>query len=128
MRYAARHRAPVKEAARVAANWITGELFRLMKASSTEIEAVRVTPSGLAELIGLVEMGQVNLNSAKRVLGEMVESGRGTQEVVDALGLGQMSDADALASIVTKVIEANEDQVLKYRSGKESVLTGCSVR
>ncbi len=82
---------------------------------------MRVAPVGLAELIALVAGAQVNLNSAKRVLGEMFESGRGAREVVDALGLGQVSDSAALASIVAKVIEANEDQVLKYRSGKESV-------
>ncbi len=51
----------------------------------------------------------------------MFESGQAAPEVVQALGLSQVSDADALASIVAKVLEANEDQVLKYRSGKESV-------
>ncbi len=112
---------PGPEAAKDAANWITGELFRLMKAGGTDMEAVRVTPVALAELIALVAGAQVNLNSAKRVLGEMFDSGRGAREVIDALGLGQVSDAGALAAIVAKVIEANEDQVLKYRSGKESV-------
>ncbi|MGE5603463.1 MAG: Asp-tRNA(Asn)/Glu-tRNA(Gln) amidotransferase subunit GatB [Nitrososphaerales archaeon] len=110
-----------QEGAKAAANWITGELFRLMKANATEIEALRVQPEGLAELIALVEGNQVNQNSAKRVLGEMFQSGRGAREVLDALGLGQVSNADELATIVAKVIESNEDQVLKYRSGKESV-------
>lgn len=108
-------------AAKTAANWITGELFRLMKASGTEANAMRVAPEGLAELIALVERGQINLNSGKRALGAMFESGRSAQEVVQTLGLTQVSDADALAAIVTKVIESNEDQVLKYRSGKENV-------
>jgi aspartyl-tRNA(Asn)/glutamyl-tRNA(Gln) amidotransferase subunit B len=108
-------------AAKAAANWITGELFRLMKANGTAIEAARVSPAGLAELIALVEGAQVNQNSAKRVLGEMFQSGRGAREVVDALGLGQVSDADTLVGIVARVIESNEDQVLKYRAGKESV-------
>ncbi len=108
-------------AAKAATHWITGELFRLLNAAGAGIAAVRVTPGGLAELIALVEGGQINLNSAKRVLGDMFESGRSARDVVDALGLRQVSDLDALTTIVAKVIEANEDQVLKYRSGKESV-------
>jgi aspartyl-tRNA(Asn)/glutamyl-tRNA(Gln) amidotransferase subunit B len=108
-------------AAKTAANWITGELFRLMNANAREIQDMRVSPEGLAGLMVLVERSEINLNSAKRVLGEMCDSGRSAREVVQTLGLGQVSDADALASIVTQVIEANEDQVLKYRSGKESV-------
>ena len=51
----------------------------------------------------------------------MFETGRPAAEVMQELGLGQVSDAGALAEIVAKVIAANEDQVAKYRSGKESV-------
>jgi aspartyl-tRNA(Asn)/glutamyl-tRNA(Gln) amidotransferase subunit B len=107
--------------AKTAANWITGELFRLMKANAVGIDECRVSPAGLAELIVLVEAGEINLNSGKRVLNDMFESGRPANEVVQALGLRQVSDADALAQIVSKVIESNEDQVIKYRAGKESV-------
>jgi aspartyl-tRNA(Asn)/glutamyl-tRNA(Gln) amidotransferase subunit B len=108
-------------AAKSAFNWITGELFRLMKASGTEIDAVKVTPASLAALMAMAQSGQLNQNGAKRALGAMFETGRGAAEVAQELGLTQVSDADALASIVAKVIEANGDQVLKYRSGKESV-------
>lgn len=108
-------------AAKAAFNWIAGELFRLMKAGGVETDAVKVTPESLAALLAMVQSGQVNQNSAKRALGAMFESGKGAQDVAQELGLTQVSDADALASIVAKVIKANEDQVLKYRSGKESV-------
>jgi aspartyl-tRNA(Asn)/glutamyl-tRNA(Gln) amidotransferase subunit B len=69
----------------------------------------------------MVQSGQLNQNGAKRALAAMFESGKPAADVAQELGLTQVSDADALASIVAKVIAANEDQVLKYRSGKESV-------
>jgi aspartyl-tRNA(Asn)/glutamyl-tRNA(Gln) amidotransferase subunit B len=75
----------------------------------------------LAALLAMVQSGALNQNGAKRALAAMIESGRSAAEVAQELGLAQVSDADALASIVAKVIEGNEDQVLKYRSGKESV-------
>jgi aspartyl-tRNA(Asn)/glutamyl-tRNA(Gln) amidotransferase subunit B len=108
-------------AAKLAANWVTGELFRLLRVGACAIEDVLVPPAALAELIALVESGQLNLNSAKRALGVMFEKGQSARDVVHELGLAQVSDAEALASIVAKVIEANDDQVVKYRAGKESV-------
>ncbi len=112
---------PPPAAAKTVSNWITGELFRLMKAKGAPITAIAVSPAALAALLSLVEGGQLNLNSAKRVLGEMFETGRTAADVMAALGLTQVSDADALRAIVDKVLSANEDQVAKYRAGKESV-------
>ena len=58
------------------ANWVTGELFRLLNAAGAGIEAVKITPDAFAELLGLVSAGQLNLNSAKKVFGVMFETGR----------------------------------------------------
>jgi aspartyl-tRNA(Asn)/glutamyl-tRNA(Gln) amidotransferase subunit B len=113
--------APPSAAAKLAFNWITGELFRLMKASGVEIDAVKVTPAALAALLAMLQSGRLNQNGAKAALAAMFESGRDPAQVAQELGLTQVSDAGALASIVAKVIEANGDEVLKYRSGKESV-------
>jgi len=102
-------------------NWVTGELFRLMKGGGIDIASVSVTPAALADLLALIDEGRINQNSAKRALGVMFETGRSADEVMQELGLGQVSDESALTKIVAKVIAANEDQVTKYRSGKESV-------
>lgn len=109
-------------AARTAANWITGELFRLMKAAGAEIEQVQVGPAALADLLGRVERGEINANSGKRVLGQMFETGQPAGRIIDELGLAQVSDADALAAAVDAVLARYPDEVAKYRAGKESVL------
>ncbi len=108
-------------AAKSVSNWVSGELFRLMKGGGIDITAIAVTPEGLADLLALIDGGQINLNSAKRALGVMFDTGRSAAGVVQELGLGQVSDADALAGIVATIIGANADQVSKYRAGKESV-------
>ena len=63
-------------AAKLASNWIASELFRLLKASGTDIEALRVSPENLAALLAITHGGQLNQNSAKRVLAAMFESGK----------------------------------------------------
>ncbi len=107
--------------ARTVANWITGELFRLMNAAGTGIEAVKITPDAFAGLLRLVAAGQINLNSAKRVFGIMFETGRPADEIVQELGLLQVSDADALAAAVAQVVARYPDEVAKYRGGKATL-------
>lgn len=103
-------------------NWLTGELFRYMNEAVVSIEQVKVTPKMLVELIDLVEAGTINLNTGKRVLGEMFKSGESAQSIVAAKGLAQISDNSAIESIVQKVLDANPAEVEKYLGGKENVL------
>ncbi|MEJ5198994.1 MAG: Asp-tRNA(Asn)/Glu-tRNA(Gln) amidotransferase subunit GatB [Anaerolineae bacterium] len=107
--------------ARTVANWITGELFRLMKETGVGIGSVKITPAAFAGLLRLVNAGRINLNSAKRVFGVMFETGRPAEEIVQELGLAQVSDADALAVAVAKVVAQYPDEVAKYRGGKETL-------
>jgi aspartyl-tRNA(Asn)/glutamyl-tRNA(Gln) amidotransferase subunit B len=106
--------------AKVVCNWLTGELFRHLNESQTPIERVKITPAQLAELIGLVEAGTINLNTGKRVLAEMFESGEPAKAIVEAQGLAQISDTSAIEGIVTRVLDANPVEVEKYLGGKET--------
>lgn len=102
-------------------NWIQTELFRLQKEAGDEDGAVKVpAPEHLAELLRLVDAGTINQTAAKQVFEEMFRSGRAPAEVVQALGLTQVSDADALGRIVDEVIAANPRPVADYKSGKTS--------
>lgn len=108
--------------AKTVSNWITGELFRLLKETETPVEEVKVTPAALAELLTLVEKGVINQNTAKTVLEEMFRSGRAAAEIVAEKGLAQISDADELGRVIDEVIAAHPGEVAEYRAGKEPLL------
>jgi aspartyl-tRNA(Asn)/glutamyl-tRNA(Gln) amidotransferase subunit B len=108
--------------AKTVSNWITGELFRLLKETETDIEEVRIPPAALAELLTLTEKGTINQNTAKAVLGEMFKSGQAAAEIVAEKGLAQISDADELGRVINEIIAANPDEVTEYRAGKERLL------
>jgi aspartyl-tRNA(Asn)/glutamyl-tRNA(Gln) amidotransferase subunit B len=76
----------------------------------------------LAELVALIEKGNITANTGKAVLGEMFETGRPAAEIVKERGLDQISDQEALARIVDEIVAANPDQVARYREGKETLL------
>jgi len=109
-------------APKTVANWVTGELFRLMNASGAAIGQVKITPEAFASMLTLVEAGQISPNSGKRVLDAMFETGRPAPEIVQQLGLAQVSDASALAEVVADVVAKHPAEVARYRAGKESVL------
>jgi aspartyl-tRNA(Asn)/glutamyl-tRNA(Gln) amidotransferase subunit B len=104
-----------------AANWMQTELLRRLNDSGKEIEASPVSPSALADLLKLVESGQITAAIGKKVFATMFESGRAAAEIVAAEGLTQISDTSAIEQAAREVIEKNPDNVAKFRSGNEGV-------
>src|SRR5271155_3617123 len=107
--------------AKTAANWIQTELLRRLNDSGKEIEASPVTPAALAELLKLVESGQITGSIGKKVFPTMFESGRGAAEIVAAEGLAQINDTSAIEQAAREVIEKNPDNVAKFKGGNEGV-------
>jgi aspartyl-tRNA(Asn)/glutamyl-tRNA(Gln) amidotransferase subunit B len=104
--------------AKMASNWVMGELLRVMKERNVEIDAVPLSPGRLGGLVGLVEGGTISSSIAKDVFAKMYDSGRTAQEIVAAEGLAQIGDADALVALAREVIAKNADAVAQYRAGK----------
>jgi aspartyl-tRNA(Asn)/glutamyl-tRNA(Gln) amidotransferase subunit B len=108
-------------APKTAANWITGELFALLNQAGEGVEAGRVSAAGLAGLLAMIQRNEINHNTAKTVLAEMYQSGRSAVEIVAERGLRQISDAEAIAALVERVLAENPEQVSSYLAGKESL-------
>lgn len=104
------------------ANWVTGELFKLMNQAGVEIDQVKVTPEAMVALIKLVEAGTINTTTAKDVLGAMFETGSSAESLVKERGLAQISDNAALEAVVDRVLAANPEPAQSYLGGKEASL------
>jgi aspartyl-tRNA(Asn)/glutamyl-tRNA(Gln) amidotransferase subunit B len=82
--------------------------------------AVPVEPKRLAGLITLAETDVISSTVAKDVLSKMWSSGRSAREIVDAEGLAQVGDSDALSATVDEILAANPDAVAQYKAGKNN--------
>jgi aspartyl-tRNA(Asn)/glutamyl-tRNA(Gln) amidotransferase subunit B len=111
---------PASEA-KVAANWITGELFGLLNQAGASIEKIRITPDALASLIEMVTRGDLNQNTAKSVLAEMFTTGAPPEAIVQDRGLRQISDTATIAVLVRQVLEENPRQLQEYLQGKAGI-------
>jgi aspartyl-tRNA(Asn)/glutamyl-tRNA(Gln) amidotransferase subunit B len=105
---------------KLVANWVTGELFRLMNEAGVTITDVNVNPENLVALVEMINSGVINQSAAKKAFGLMWETGRPPQEIVEDLGLKQVSDASELMGIVDQVIAHNPDAVARFKAGKET--------
>lgn len=109
--------------AKTAANWVIGDLFRLMNEAKMDREAVSklpLTAERFVQLIQLVERGTINAATArKEVLPVLWAEGGDPAQIVEAKGLAQVSDPDLIGRVLDEVIAANADAVQSYLSGKE---------
>ncbi len=103
------------------ANWIQTELLGRLAEARRAFADSGITPAALAELLKLVESGEITGAIGKKVFAAMFESGRGAAEIVAAEGLAQISDTTAIEQAARDVIAKNPDNVEKYKSGNEGV-------
>ncbi|MEU1209680.1 Asp-tRNA(Asn)/Glu-tRNA(Gln) amidotransferase subunit GatB [Nocardia sp. NPDC005825] len=101
-----------------ARSWWVAYLTEKAKESQVSLEDLTITPKQVAEVAGLVEAKTINNKVAKQVV-DFVLAGEGEPAaIVEAKGLGMVSDDSALQSEVEKALAANPDIAEKIRSGK----------
>ena len=110
--------------ARPVALWFIGDVAKHLneRGQEAELSDTKVTPAHIAELVTLVESKAITATTAKDVLGTAFETGEMPKKIVDAQGLGAVSDEGAIDALVTAAIEANPKPVEDYRSGKQSAI------
>ncbi len=110
---------------RAIANWITGNLFRLLKERKLDeklyISDWPVQAENLAALVALVDEGKLSAKIAKTVFDEMSDSGRSPQEIVAEKGLAQVSDSEQIERTVDQVLAAYPKQAADYRAGNQKI-------
>ncbi len=104
-----------------AANWILTEVLRDTESHGLEAR-FPVKPRQVAELLALMEAGQISGPQAKKVHAALVGTERSPREVVDELGLRVVSSDTELRPICQAVLDENPKNVAAYRSGKVALL------
>ena len=107
--------------AKNAASWISVELLRRLNDAGKTIEECPVAPKALAELLGVVERGEITAASGKKVFSEMFDTGKKAAEIIAAGGMAQITDSSAIETIARAIVAKSPDNVAKYKSGNEGV-------
>jgi aspartyl-tRNA(Asn)/glutamyl-tRNA(Gln) amidotransferase subunit B len=106
---------------KLAANWISGDLFALLNQMEIDFTALDLSPEDFSKLLLMVASEAINQNTAKKVLAEMLESGAGPEAIVEKHGWKQLSDRAVIADLVSGVLSENPNQVEEFLAGKQSL-------
>ena len=106
---------------KLAANWVTGELFGHLNRLGTSVEQSPVSAKALGGLIDLIADNTISGRIAKDVFEEMMETGKAAVVIVEEKGLRQVTDTGAIAGEIDKILAANADKVAEYRAGKDKL-------
>jgi aspartyl-tRNA(Asn)/glutamyl-tRNA(Gln) amidotransferase subunit B len=106
--------------AKLASNWVMGELSRRLNAGDASYETAPVTPELLGALISRISDGTISNSAARQVFDALwTGEGQDVDALIESKGLKQMSDTGELEAIVDGIIAANADNVAQYRAGKD---------
>lgn len=108
------------------ANWITGELFRLIYAAGDsqdlrQIADLPIRPAQLAALLRLVDGKTINANTGKKVLELMAQQGEDPEAIVAREGWALVSDTSVIDEAILKILNSNPDELARFRGGEEKL-------
>jgi aspartyl-tRNA(Asn)/glutamyl-tRNA(Gln) amidotransferase subunit B len=108
--------------AKLAANWVMGELLGALNRDGCEVGQSPVDAAALAGLLQRLRDGTLSGKLAKEVFAAMW-AGEGTADaIIEARGLKQVSDVGAIEAIVDRIIAANPEQAEQLRAGRDKVM------
>lgn len=104
---------------KLVANWCLGQFLSLLNEEKLTPRASKITQENFAELVKLISQGKVSALAAKDVFTKMFETGEDPSNILDELGLHQVSDETRILEAVRKVISENPKGVEDARSKGE---------
>ncbi|MFT5970136.1 MAG: aspartyl-tRNA(Asn)/glutamyl-tRNA(Gln) amidotransferase subunit B [Flavobacteriales bacterium] len=108
---------------KAAANWVMGSVKSYLNEQALDIRDFKISPERLADLINLVDSGQVsNTAASQNIFPLMIDSEKTAAQIAKDENLIQESDSGALEEYAKKAIAKFPAKVIEYQSGKKGLL------
>lgn len=109
-------------------NWLVGEYQAWIKAQTAgddNAASTINTPFASEQLARLIELelaGDISSSQAKQIFAEICKTDDAPDEIMQRMGIEQISDEGALVEIVEAIIKANPQAVADYQAGQAKAL------
>ena len=107
--------------AKVAANWINGNVLGYTYKYEINIQDLFMTPERLAVILKAMAEGQISSKQAKELFFMVLEREQEPADIMKAEGMQQISDDSALVAVITEVLDENTNQIEEYKNGKTNM-------
>lgn len=108
--------------AKLIANWILSDISKYLNDKQVELSDTKLTAVKLVDMIEMIEKNVISGNAGKKVLVRLFETDETAEQIVEALGLKQVSDEGAIQKLIDEVLAANEKSVNDYKNGKKNAM------
>ncbi len=105
-----------------ACNWITSIILGHMNKYELKINDIFVTPKMLADLIQVVEKGNISSKQAKEVLYDSLAQDKEPLKIIEEKGICQIGNDEEILNIVKEVFAENPDAKEQYKAGKTNIV------
>jgi aspartyl-tRNA(Asn)/glutamyl-tRNA(Gln) amidotransferase subunit B len=106
---------------KIVSNWVMGDLLRELKNDGKEPDESPLKPEQLAAMLKLIDAGTISGKIAKDVFIEAYKTGKAPDIIVKEKNLVQVSDPGLIEKLIDQVLNANPNEVKKYREGKDTL-------
>ena len=103
-------------------NYLMNDVLRMLNESGKTANQLQLTPAYLAEILKMVDAGQINTSTGKSLLEKVESSGRSPKSIVETEGLGLVSADSTIRALAEKIVAANPKEVETFRAGKETLI------
>lgn len=104
------------------ANWINGPIKSILNEQGGEISKLPLTVQQLADLVNVVERGDINFSIAsKKVFPELINQSKSLKEVLEELNLN-VEERDNISGVILQVLNMYPDKVKAYQNGKKNLI------
>ena len=108
---------------KAAANWIMGSVKSYLNENGVEIQDFPIKVEALAELIDLIDEGQVSSTiAAQKIFPEMLSSKESSKQIAERMNLIQVSNEDELVGFIEAVIAGNPSESERFKNGEQQLI------
>ena len=93
------------------ANWLMGDFLQCLYSLDVSVKDCKVTPKHLAEMLSLMDDGVISIKIAKKVLWEMMKTGKSASTIIEEKGWRRISDVNVIEAVAEKIFKENEKAV-----------------
>ena len=107
--------------AKMAANWITGNILAYTYKYEINIKDLYLTPKRLNVITSSIRDGKISSKQAKELFFMVLEREDEPENIIKAEGIEQISDDSAIVAVITEVLDENTEQIDQYKNGKTNM-------
>ncbi len=107
--------------AKMAANWITGNVLGYVYKHDINIQDLYLNPKRLSVILSSIDTGKISSKQAKELFFMVLEREEEPEDIMQKEGMQQISDDQAITSVVCEILNENDRQIQDYKNGKTNM-------